>query len=269
MQKVHEFFGYNWATIQQLLIKIGTNLLLAVFIFLFGFWVANYLGRLVKKILVKSNTDLGLTTFLTSLSTVILKALVLVTGLSQLGIAMTSFVAILGAAGLAIGLAFSGTLSNFAGGVMILIFKPFKIGETIKALNETGEVKEIQIFNTWLRTSDNKVVVLPNGPVANGVIVNFSREPKRRVELIFGVSPNEDLEKVKEILLEVATQDDKILKTPAPFVGLGEMKDNQVQVHLKVWTKTENTATLSYTLNTKLYKLFNEAKIDLTNNNQY
>ncbi|MES2589075.1 MAG: mechanosensitive ion channel domain-containing protein, partial [Bacteroidota bacterium] len=143
MKNIEKLFGYSYQDINQLLIKVGTNVLIAIIIFVLGFWLAKMASKGVRKVLVKSKTDEGLITFLTSLTSIALKALVIVTGINQLGIEMTSFVAILGAAGLAVGMAFSGTLSNFAGGVMILAFKPFKIGDTIKSLGETGTVKQI------------------------------------------------------------------------------------------------------------------------------
>jgi small conductance mechanosensitive channel len=263
MKKVETFFGYDWTSIQQLLVTVGINIILAILIFVVGFWLATYLGKIVRKILEKSNTDDGLTTFLTSLSIILLKALVLVTGLSQLGIAMTSFVALLASAGLAIGLAFSGTLSNFAGGVMILIFKPFKIGETIRVMGEIGEVEEIQIFNTWLHTSDNKVIILPNGPVANGVIVNYSREENRRIELVFGIDATQDLQKTKNILHSIAQSKTDIFQDPPIFVGFGELKDGLIQIHLKAWTSSLNYTRITFELHEEIYTLFQQQNIKL------
>lgn len=162
-------FGFPLDEGKQVLVKTASNLLMAVAVLVIGWWLAKKAGKAVKKILTKSKTDAGLTTFLSSLVSIMLKTLVIVTAITQLGIEMTSFVAILGAAGLAVGMAFSGTLSNFAGGIMVLVFKPFKVGDMILAQGEQGVVKEIHIFYTYLHTADNKVIIIPNGPLANEI----------------------------------------------------------------------------------------------------
>jgi small conductance mechanosensitive channel len=235
--------------------------LITVIIFVVGFWLAKMAARTVRKVLQKSNTDEGLVTFLTSLTSMVLKVLVVVTGINQLGIEMTSFVAILGAAGLAVGMAFSGTLSNFAGGVMILAFKPFKVGDTIKALTETGTVKEILIFNTYLHTADNKVIILPNGPVANGNIVNFTREQVRRADFSIGIDYGNDLKLVKDILHKIIAEEARIIQEPAPFVGVGDLGVGTVQMIVRVWVKTDDHPLVTFSINEKIYKEFGEAKI--------
>lgn len=260
---IERFFNYKPAEINQLLVKWGTNLVITVIIFVVGFWLAKMASKTVRKILRKSNTDEGLVTFLTSLTSMLLKVLVVVTGINQLGIEMTSFVAILGAAGLAIGMAFSGTLSNFAGGVMILAFKPFKIGDTIKALNETGTVKEILIFNTYLHTSDNKTIILPNGPVANGNITNFTREARRRADFSIGIDYGNDLKLVKELLWKFVHEDERILDEPAPFVGVGDLGVGSVQMIIRVWVKTEDYQHVIFTMNENIYHEFGEAGISM------
>lgn len=258
---VEKLFNYKPAEINQLLVKWGTNLVITVIIFVVGFWLAKFASRTVRKILRRSNTDEGLVTFLTSLTSMMLKVLVVVTGINQLGIEMTSFVAILGAAGLAVGMAFSGTLSNFAGGVMILAFKPFRVGDTIKALNETGIVKEILIFNTYLHTPDNKTIILPNGPVANGNIVNFTREQMRRADFSFGIDYGNDLKVVKELLWKFIGEDPRILREPAPFVGVGDLGVGSVQIIVRVWVKTSDHSSVTFTMNEKIYHEFGLAGI--------
>jgi small conductance mechanosensitive channel len=218
---VKKIFGFNSDELMQLMVKVGTNLIITIVIFIIGFWLANFASRTVKKILTKSNTDVGLTTFLVSLLSIVLKVLVTITGINQLGIEMTSFVAILGAAGLAIGMAFSGTLSNFAGGVMILVFKPFKVGDFVMTQNEQGIVKEIQIFNTYLHTTDNKVIILPNGPVANGNIINFTKADKRRVDWVFSISYGDDLTVAKNLLNQFINDEKRILSDPETFCWFG------------------------------------------------
>lgn len=260
---VEKLFNYKPAEINKLLIQWGTNLLITVIIFVVGFWLAKMAAKTVRRVLRRSNTDEGLITFLTSLTSMMLKVLVVVTGINQLGIQMTSFVAILGAAGLAIGMAFSGTLSNFAGGVMILAFKPFRVGDTIKALNETGTVKEILIFNTYLHTADNKTIILPNGPMANGNITNFTREENRRVDLVFGIDYGNDLKLVKELLWKFIHEDKRILTTPEPFVGVGDLGVGSVQMVVRAWVKTSDHASVTFMLNEKIYHEFGEAGISM------
>jgi small conductance mechanosensitive channel len=261
ISKIEKIFDYKPSEINQLLIKWGPNLLVTVIIFVIGFWLAKMAARTVRKVLQKSNTDEGLVTFLTSLTSMVLKVLVVITGINQLGIEMTSFVAILGAAGLAVGMAFSGTLSNFAGGVMILAFKPFKVGDTIKSLTETGTVKEILIFNTYLYTADNKVIVLPNGPVANGNIVNYTREQVRRADFSIGINYGNDLQLVKDILFKIIAEEARIIHEPAPFVGVGDLGVGTVQMILRVWVKTDDHAAVTFFINEKIYNEFGEAKI--------
>lgn len=260
---IEKIFNYKPAEINQLLVKWGTNLLITVIIFVVGFWLAKLASRTVRKVLRRSNTDEGLITFLTSLTSMVLKILVVVTGINQLGIQATSFVAILGAAGLAVGMAFSGTLSNFAGGVMILAFKPFRVGDTIKALNETGTVKEILIFNTYLHTGDNKTIILPNGPVANGNITNFTREEFRRADFSIGIDYGNDLKLVKELLWKFIEEDKRILPEPAPFVGVGDLGVGSVQMIIRVWVKTPDHANVTFTMNEKIYHEFGEAGITM------
>lgn len=262
MKKLEELFGINYQELNQMLIKIGTNILIAAIIFVVGFWLAKVASRTVRKILTKSNTDIGLITFLTSLTSISLKALVVVTGITQLGIQMTSFVAILGAAGLAVGMAFSGTLSNFAGGVMILAFKPFKVGDTIKALNEVGTVQEILIFNTYLHTSDNKVVILPNGPVANGQVINYTREEKRRVDVVFRLNNGTNLELAKEVILDYIKSEKRILHNPKPVIGVSLVTHESIDLTVNVWAKTSDNTAILHALNEHVYLKFQEKDIN-------
>lgn len=262
MKQLDKVFGYSYQDINQLLIKIGTNLLIAAIIFIVGFWLARFASRAVRKVLTKSKTDEGLISFLTSLTSIALKALVAVTGINQLGVEMTSFVAILGAAGLAIGMAFSGTLSNFAGGVMILAFKPFKVGDTVKALNEEGIVKEIQIFNTYLNTADNKVVILPNGPVANGTIINFTREDKRRVDVVFRLNNGTNLVQAKEVIEAYIKQEKRILPNPKPVIGISSVTHENIDLSVNVWAKTSDNKAVLHAINEYVYLHFQEKDIN-------
>lgn len=254
-----DLFGLTYKDVNQFLVKIGTNLVISVAILVIGFWLTNVLSRGLKRVLRKSKTDEGLVTFLSSLVSMTLKVLVLITAFTQLGVEMTSFVAILGAAGLAVGMAFSGTLSNFAGGVMILIFKPFKVGDTILTQGEQGVVKEIQIFNTYLHTSDNKVIILPNGPVANGNITNFTKASKRRVEWHFSLAYGDDIDLAKSLLEKFLAEDKKILKKEEHFIGIGGISNNVVQLIVRAWVKTDDYWDVHFAMNEKVLKAFEEA----------
>ena len=254
MDWLKDFFGVDITDLNQFLVRMGTNLIVCVLILVAGFWLAKMLSKGVRKVLRRSNTDEGLVTFLTSFLSMVLKILVVITAITQLGIEMTSFVALLGAAGLAIGMAFSGTLSNFAGGVIILVLKPFKVGDFIDAQNEQGIVKEIQIFNTYLHTNDNKVIILPNGAVANGNIINFTKADKRRVDWKFSISYGDDVEKAKEILLRYVKEDKRILNDPEPFVGLLLMNSSSIDLTLRAWAHTDDYWPVFFEMNERIYK---------------
>jgi small conductance mechanosensitive channel len=256
MNSIESIFGIDYKIINQYLAKIGLNFFLAIIIFVVGFWLTNFLVKTIKKVLIKSNLDLGLITFLTSLLSVVLKLMIILTGISQLGVQMTSFLTLLGAIGLAIGMAFSGTLSNFAGGVMVLIFKPFKVGDFIQAQGEQGIVKEILIFNTYLSTTDNKLIILPNGPLANGNIINFTKAENRRVDFVISISYGDDFQLAKDTLKKYISEDNKILKDPEPFIGLGVLGNSSIDITMRVWTKTENYWLVFFEMNEKIYNNF-------------
>lgn len=256
-------FGFSLDEAKQWLVRSGTNILFAILILVIGWWLAKWSGKAIRKILTKSKTDAGLITFLSSLVTIGLKILVVVTAITQLGIQMTSFVAILGAAGLAVGMAFSGTLSNFAGGVMILMFKPFKVGDTILTQTQQGKVVEIQIFYTYLHTSDNKVIVLPNGPVANGNIVNFTKEKKRRIDWAISIQHGDDYVKAHTVLERYLKEDKRVFKDPAPFVALGIIKTDSIEITIRAWAKTDDFWPVYYALNKRVYEEFNQEGLNL------
>ena len=249
-----QFFGYSLKEIIDACVNTGTKIAIAAIIIIIGFWVVKRLIKKTRKVLAKRDMDEGLKTFLISLINVGLKALIVITAIGQLGIEMTSFIAILGAAGLAIGMAFSGTLSNFAGGVMVLVFKPYKVGDYVQIQGEEGVVKEIQIFNTILQTLGNKIIILPNGPVANGNITNFTSMDTRRVDFSFGFGYGEDFQLAKKTVLDVVLKDNRILADPAPFFGLGSMGDSSVNMTVRVWCKTEHYWDVHFDTNEKVYE---------------
>lgn len=256
MSWLEEIFGIKYTDVNQFLVKIGTNLIICVLILVVGFWLAKILSKGLKRVLRRSKTDEGLVTFTTSFISMVLKVLVVVTAITQLGIEMTSFVALLGAAGLAIGMAFSGTLSNFAGGVMILVLKPFKVGDLILTQGEQGFVKEIQIFNTYLHTTDNKVIILPNGPVANGNITNFTRADNRRVEWIFGISYGDEFDIAKRLIEQFIKEDKRILVDPEYFIGLSLLADSSVNITVRAWVLTDDYYPVFFDMNERVYKEF-------------
>ncbi|CAG0911834.1 unnamed protein product, partial [Cyprideis torosa] len=176
----------------------------------------------------------------------------------MLGVEMTSFIAILGAAGLAVGMALSGTLQNFAGGVVILLFKPYRVDDFIEAQGYTGVVKEIQIFTTILLTPDNKTVIIPNGSLATGSLINYSAEPTRRVDFSYGIAYGDSVQKAREIIMGVIATDDRILKDPEPFIGLGELADSSVNLSTRVWVKTEDYWGVFFTMNEKVYEALDQ-----------
>jgi small conductance mechanosensitive channel len=256
MKLLEDLFGIKYTDINQFLVKMGTNLLIAILILIIGFWLAKVVSKGLKRVLRKSQTDEGLVTFISSFMSMVLRILVVITSITQIGVEMTSFVAILGAAGLAIGMAFSGTLSNFAGGVMILVQKPFKVGDLVLTQGEKGVVKEIQIFNTYLHTTDNKVIILPNGPVANGNITNFTKADKRRVDWKFSVAYGDSFDMVKSKVEAFIEEDQRILKDPAPFVGILLLAHSSVDVEVQAWVSTDDYNEVFYEMNERIYKEF-------------
>ncbi len=246
-----------------MLVSIGTRLLVAIVVLVIGFWLARLISKGIRKVMTRSKSDPGLITFLTSFTSIILKILVVITAVTQLGVEMTSFVALLGAAGLAIGLAFSGTLSNFAGGVMILLFKPFKVDDFVRVQGEEGFVKEIQIFNTILNTTDNKVIILANGAVANRTIINFTKSKKRRVDWSFGIAYGDDLKTAKDLLGRFVEENKRILKDPAPFIGVGALADSSVNITVRAWVKTDDYWEVFFALNERVYNEFGAAGLHI------
>ncbi len=222
-------------TFQNLLIDYTPKVLTALAILIVGLFAIKFIVRASKKIMGKRGIDITLQKFLGDLISWSLKALLFVTVIAKLGVATTSFAAIIGAAGLAVGLALQGSLSNFAGGAIIMIFKPFKIGDLIEAQGVTGVVKEIQIFTTHLNTPGNKLAIIPNGTLSNGNIINYTAEGKLRVDLTFGVSYDADIKQSKEILMEVLASNPRVLKDPAPSVNVSELADSSVNFAVRPW----------------------------------
>lgn len=256
-------FEFSWDWLADKAYEWGLNLVLALAILIIGTMVAKRVAKLVGKVLDRKKFDESLKKFLMSMVSISLRILVVVTALGQLGMEMTSFIALIGGAGLAIGMAFSGTLGNFAGGVMILIFRPYKVGDYIQAQGEEGIVKEIQIFNTVMLTVDNKTIIIPNGSLANGNITNYTMEKMRRVDFTVGIGYGDKYGHAKSVLERFISEDDRILKDPAPFIGLGELADSSVNITLRVWTKTEDYWNVFFAMNEKIYKEFDQEGLNI------
>ncbi|CAM1373862.1 Small-conductance mechanosensitive channel [Tenacibaculum litopenaei] len=224
--------------IKNLVIDYAPKIAMAIAILLVGLFAIRIFVKASKKIMEKQQVDITLQKFLGDLLNWTLKALLFVTVISKLGVATTSFAAIIGAAGLAVGLALQGSLANFAGGTLIMIFKPFKVGDLIEAQGVTGVVKEIQIFTTHINTPGNKLAIVPNGSLSNGNIINYTAEGQLRVDLTFGVSYDADIKKTKEILMDVLTANPKVLSDPAPTVNVSELADSSVNFAVRPWVET-------------------------------
>ncbi|PWL39270.1 mechanosensitive ion channel protein [Flagellimonas aquimarina] len=215
------------------------NLVLAVIILFFGLWIIRFINRLVRRFFDRKDYDLTLESFLQSFISIALKVLLFVVVVTQLGVKSSSLVAMVGAAGLAIGLALQGSLANFAGGVLILLFKPFKVGDFISAQGIDGTVKQITIFSTKLNTFGNQVAIIPNGQLSNGSIVNYNMEDTRRDKFDVGIGYGSNIKLAKEILLQICAENTDILTEPAPEVYVGELGDSSVNLTLRFWASNE------------------------------
>ncbi|MDG1915303.1 MAG: mechanosensitive ion channel [Crocinitomix sp.] len=254
---------FEWPAFWDKVIEYGTNIAVALAVFIIGMMIVKRIAKMISKLLKKKDYDASLQGFLVSMVTIILKILVILTALSQLGIEMTSFVALIGATGLAIGMAFSGTLGNFAGGIMILIFRPYKVDDYIVAQGEEGVVLDIQIFNTILLTLDQKKVILPNGPVANGTITNVTHQKTRRVDFTVGIAYGDSYDNAKAILQKFVDEDDKIIKNGENFIGLAELGDSSVNLTVRVWCTLEDYWNVYFKMNERIYKEFGEAGLNI------
>ncbi|PIB33733.1 mechanosensitive ion channel protein [Gaetbulibacter sp. 5U11] len=224
----------------EIIIEYTPKMLAAIAIWIIGAFVIKQVLRALKKLMLVRNYDESLQKFLLNLLRWVLKIVLIIVVLGTLGIETTSFAAILAAAGLAIGLALQGSLANFAGGVLIMLFKPFKIGDLIEAQGQVGVVKEIQIFTTKLTGLSNREIIIPNGSLSNGNIINFSTEGTRRVDLVFGVGYESDIKKTKAVLMSVLTANPKVLQTPEPTVNVLELADSSINFAVRPWCKAED-----------------------------
>ena len=243
-------------------IDLGGRILAALIIFIIGKLIVSWINRLFAKMLEKRKVDASIQSFLKSIVNITLLVLLFLAVIGKLGIELTSFAALLASAGVAIGMALSGNLSNFAGGVIILIFRPYKVGDYIEAsTGASGTVTDIQIFHTVLTTPDNRIVFAPNGAMSGAVVTNYSRKDTRRVDFSFGVEYGTDFELAKSTIMEVISKDSRILKDPAPFIELGALADSSVNITVRVWVNAADYWGVNFDMNKNVYATFNEKGI--------
>ncbi|PHR59047.1 MAG: mechanosensitive ion channel protein MscS [Arcobacter sp.] len=243
--------------------EYGLKIIGALLIFLIGKWVAVRIQSIVVKLMHKNKVDETLVSFIESIVYFLLMMLIIIAAISTLGVQTTSFVAILGAAGLAIGLALQGTLGNVGSGVLLISFRPFKVGDYVEIAGETGTVSGITIFATTLNTLDNKQVIVPNSSVSAGNITNFSTRTERRIDLSFGIGYGDDLKLAKEILYGIMNDDPRVLDEPAPFVGVSELGDSSVNFVFRPWVKSDDYWDVYFDMNEKVKLTFDEKGISI------
>lgn len=243
--------------VTALCVSLAGKLVKVLLIWFVGRWIVRKGVKLVKKIMQRRNVNASVSSFVSSMIDVVSMAVIIIMIIGVLGIDTSSFIALFASAGVAVGMALSGTLQNFAGGVMIIMFRPFKVGDFIEAQGEAGTVKEIQIFNTIIKTGDNKIILLPNGPLSTGIINNSSREPQRRLDFTFSIAYGDDYEKAKAVVLRLIKEDGRVLDTPAaPFVALSSLSASSIDMTVRVWCKQEDYWNIKFDLTQKVYETF-------------
>lgn len=243
-------------------VEAGKSIIIAVIIYIVGKALIMIINRMMEKMLSRRQVDPTIQTFLKSLVNILLMALLIISVVSALGVNTTSFAALLASAGVAVGMALSGNLQNLAGGIVVLLFRPFKVGDYIEAQGVGGTVQEIQIFHTILNTPDNKKIYLPNGSLSSGNITNYSKEPTRRVDFTISIDYGESIDKVREVLKEIITNDQRVLTTPQPVIALNALADSSVNIALRVWVKSEDYWAVYWETNEKIYNEFNRRGIN-------
>jgi small conductance mechanosensitive channel len=241
----------------------GLNVIFAIVIFVVGKMVANIITNLVEKVLIKSKVDAVLVDFVAGIVKSILVLFVIIASLGELGVDTTSLVALIGAAGLAIGLSLQSSLQNFASGVMLIMFRPFTAGNFIEAAGVAGVVEKISIFNTIIKTGDNKEMIVPNGAIYGGVITNYSAKETRRVDMVFGIGYDDDIKQAKNIMTDIMQKDERILAEPAPLVAVSELADSSVNFVVRPWVKSADYWAVLFDLNESIKLAFDEANISI------
>lgn len=239
-------------------VEAGKSIVIAIIIYFVGKALISFVNGMLGKMLDRKKVDPTIQTFLKSLVNILLMVLLIISVVSALGVNTTSFAALLASAGVAVGMALSGNLQNLAGGIVVLLFRPFKVGDYIEAQGTGGTVSEIQIFHTILTTPDNKKIFLPNGALSSGNIINYSKEPLRRVDFTVAVEYGANVDNVRKVLLELISKDERILHDPAPFVALGSLAESCANMTIRVWVKSENYWDVFFDTNERIYSEFNK-----------
>ena len=243
------------------LVSLGKNIIIALLIFYVGRFVISLVVRALRKVMRKQEVDKTLETFVCNLVRMALMVVVVIAAIGALGIQTTSFIAIFGAAGLAVGLALQGSLSNFAAGVLIVLFRPYRVGDFIEAAGIAGAVEQVQILTTVLRTGDNKRIIVPNGQIMDSIITNYSANETRRVDMVIGVSYSDDLDKVRATLQELVSADERILDDPAPTIAVSELADSSVNFVVRPWVRTPDYWAVMFDLTEAIKKRFDQEDI--------
>jgi small conductance mechanosensitive channel len=251
------------AKVYELLTVYGMKVLGAIVIFIVGRWVAKGVVKFVRRMMNRSDTDTTLVAFVGSLTYVALLAFVIIAALNQLGIQTASFIAVLGAAGLAVGLALQGSLSNFAAGVLMIIFRPFQVGDYIEGAGVAGTVEEIQIFTTQLATPDNKTIIVPNSKITSDNITNYTVKGTRRVDFVFGIGYGDDIDKARGIIEDIVKQDERVLKEPQPVIVVSELADSSVNLTVRAWTSADDYWNFFFETTEKVKKLFDAQGVSI------
>ena len=268
MDTLQDIHSISWwenslTELREAAINFGERLIICIIIYFIGRKLIKYINAIVSKLLSRRDFDPTVTSFLKSLISIVLTAILIITIINVLGINNSSFLAVLASAGVAMGMALSGTLQNFAGGVMILIFRPYRIGDYIQAQGQEGTVKNIHIFNTEIITFDNKTVFIPNGGLSTNVVVNFNNQKTRRIDLTLGLDYGTDFDTAKSTINEIIRSDKRILPDPAPYIALKNLGQSTVDTLIRVWVNTPDYWNVYFNLNEQIYKIFAQKGIGL------
>jgi len=252
-----------WVQIKTTGVSMALDIVAAILIFLIGRWVAETVTGTIRKVMQAQEVDKILESFVTNLVYWVLMVFVIIAAINKIGVQTTSLIAIMGAAGLAVGLALQGSLANFAAGVLIVIFRPYRVGDFVEAAGISGSVEKVQILSTILKTPDNKVIIVPNGQIMGAIITNYSANETRRVDMVIGVSYSDDLDKVRNIIRELVDADDRILKDPACMIAVGELADSSVNFFVRPWVQTADFWPVKLDLTEAIKKRFDAEGVSI------
>jgi small conductance mechanosensitive channel len=261
-QRAEQLAAIDFGEVLTTLINQGSrvvlNIIVALVIYYIGRWIIKRVVKIIEKVCDKKDVEISLKKFLLNLARAVMYILLVTVIVGLIGLNMSSFIAIFASAGLAVGMALSGTLQNFAGGVMILAFRPFKVGDFIEAQGQAGTVKEISLFSTIINTLDNKTIIVPNGGLSTGIVNNYSKEPIRRVDLTVSISYGDDYQLARSVIMELIESDQRIKQTPAPFVGLSTLNQSSVDLAVLLWVDAADYAGVKFSMNERIYKTLPE-----------